>query len=139
MKILIFVNFVWFVFAKVEAKSCDDGPTYWCVDLKTARECGAINFCQFENKLIKSDVVRKQQPLSVLDAAPVNVTLYFEALCPDCKQVFLYQIWPAFERLKTSGILNLKFVPYGNAQMRQYGNQWIFYFQHGPSERTGII
>lgn len=134
MKALIVFGTLLYAVLSQPTKTCKDGPSYWCQNLRTARECGAINFCQFEHQEEK-----KQKSTKNLDAPPVNVTLYYESLCPSCKQVFLYQIWPSFEKLKSTGILNLKFVPYGNAQQRQSGNQWIFYCQHGQSECIGNL
>lgn len=118
--------------ALVSCKSCKDGPSYWCTNKRTAEECGALNLCGFSQQL-------DDGPKQFLDGAPVNVTLYYEALCPDCREVILDQVVPTVEKLASSGILNMKFVPYGNARQTPYGNQWIFYCQHGPSECQGNL
>jgi len=74
-----------------------------------------------------------------LDAPPVSVTLYYESKCPDCKLTIEQQIYPTFQKLGNTGILNVNFVPYGNAQEFAYGNQWIFSCQHGQAECVGNL
>jgi len=145
MKFIVAILFISIVYSK----DCNDGPAYWCLDDATAKECGAISFCEFENKFLDPIKIEKTEENiehfhtkdenKAADAAPVNVTLYYESLCPSCKQILLNQIWPSFEKLQGTGILNVKLVPYGNAQQRLYGNQWVFYCQHGPTECTGNI
>ena len=56
------------------------------------------------------------------DAAPVKVTLYYESLCPDCKQFIQSQLWPTYQKLSSTGILDLEMVPYGNARVSSYHN-----------------
>ena len=48
-------------------------------------------------------------------AAAVNVTLYYESLCPGCKMFITEQLYPVYDQLK--GIINITLVPYGNARV----------------------
>lgn len=49
-------------------------------------------------------------------AGPVNMTLYYESLCPDCKRFFATQLYQTWQVLGTR-VLNLTLVPYGNARV----------------------
>lgn len=144
--VLIFSCLAATVFSAPE--ECKQGPNKWCLNAETAKKCGAISFCLFEKQFYNKKIKfvpgqhKKQQHDDSgfkLDAPPVNVTLYYESLCPDCKEVWQYQLFPTFQKLASSGILNVYLVPYGNAQERQYGNQWIFYCQHGQAECIGNL
>jgi interferon gamma-inducible protein 30 len=76
-------------------------------------------------------------PSPPLTAPPVNVTLYFESLCPDCKDLFVYQLFPAYTKLASTRILNLQLVPYGNAKVFRYGDRFVYACQHGANECLG--
>lgn len=65
--------------------------------------------------------------------APVVVSVYYEALCPDSKHFIIKQLVPAFQRV--AKIMDVILVPYGKAQT--YTNQdgtFRFDCQHGPVE-----
>ena len=114
---------------------CKQGPSYWCRDQETSIKCGAQAFCN----LLKDDSKIKFQPtVNRETAAPaVNVSFYYESLCPGCREVWRDQLYPTFQALGASGIVNFEFVPYGNAREQAYGSSWIFTCQHGPSECLG--
>ncbi|XP_065070066.1 gamma-interferon-inducible lysosomal thiol reductase-like [Rhopilema esculentum] len=119
---------------------CND-PKYWCQSIETAKECEVLEYCQigWERSQTKDQTgnigIRSPKP----DASPVKVTLYYESLCPDCRQFILDQWFSAFTKLYSSGILDVDLVPYGNAREYQYGGQWIFYCQHGANECLGNL
>ncbi|XP_002163359.2 gamma-interferon-inducible lysosomal thiol reductase [Hydra vulgaris] len=75
----------------------------------------------------------------IQDADPVEVTLYFESFCPDCRVTILDQIYPTYQKLASSGILKLNFVPFGNAEEVYSAGKYIFYCQHGQEECTGNL
>ena len=59
------------------------------------------------------------------------MTLYYETLCPDCRQFVSTQLWSAFEAI--GSIMNLTLVPYGNAketyrQVTNFRKKRIFFF-----------
>lgn len=60
----------------------------------------------------------------------VNVTIYYESLCPFCRSFFQNQLNPTFAQLGGE-ILSLKLLPFGNAKIT--GNNTIK-CQHGPKE-----
>jgi len=71
------------------------------------------------------------------DAPLVNMELYYESLCPDCKEFITKQLYPTV--LKVGSIMNVTIIPYGNAQEKPAGDQWVFTCQHGPKECKGNI
>lgn len=134
---------------------CQGGPSSWCQNRDTAVFCGVLELCKLQwsskDKNLQSDDQKLRfQPSSLgsnaiqtdsntVDAAPVTVSLYYESLCPGCKQVILQQLYPTYQSLRGTGILKINLVPYGNARQRYYGGSWIFTCQHGPAECTGNV
>lgn len=70
-------------------------------------------------------------------APKVDVTLYYESLCPDCQLFIRQQLYPTY--LKIGDIFNLTLVPYGNAEETKRGDKWVFQCQHGPNECLGNL
>ncbi len=64
----------------------------------------------------------------------VNFTIYYETLCADCRQFIITQVWFAYQAV--AEIVNLTFIPYGNAQeiYRPETQLYQFYCQHGADE-----
>ena len=62
---------------------------------------------------------------SQADADLVNLTLYYETLCPDCRGFMTGQVWTAYNSV--ASIMNLTLVPYGNAKVSyQFINNIFF-------------
>jgi len=70
-------------------------------------------------------------------ASTVKLTLYFESLCPDCKDFFRNQLSPTYSQV--ASIMDLQLVPYGNAMEKRVDDEWVFKCQHGDEECTGNI
>ena len=138
MKLLAFIVVIIFAgVASAEKSDCNRGPTYWCRDEDTATKCGVQAFC---NLLKNDDSKIKFHPSVSRNAAPaVNVSFYYESLCPGCRQVWATQVFPTFQALGGSGIVNFEFVPYGNAREQPYGSSWMFTCQHGANECLGRL
>jgi len=135
LRSIIFISVTITLALAKEKNECNKGPSYWCKDEDTAIRCGVQSFC---NVIKKNEKIRFHPEVKV-SAPRVNVSFYYEALCPGCREVWLSQLWPTFQALASSGIVNFEFVPYGNAQEQPYGSSWYFTCQHGPNECVGNI
>ncbi|XP_066534109.1 gamma-interferon-inducible lysosomal thiol reductase [Hoplias malabaricus] len=65
----------------------------------------------------------------------VNVSLFYESLCPGCRQFLVLELIPTFFML--NDIMNLELVPFGNAQESESHGKYVFTCQHGPDECLG--
>ncbi|CAG9838439.1 unnamed protein product [Diabrotica balteata] len=66
----------------------------------------------------------------------VNVTLYYETLCPYARKFVVSQLHPTLEE-HLSKYVNLEIIPYGKAKTIYDGDKITFTCQHGPSECYG--
>ncbi len=69
----------------------------------------------------------------------VNLSIYYETLCPDCRQFITTQVWNAYQSILD--IVNITFVPYGNANelYRPETKLYQYYCQHGAEECYGNL
>ncbi|XP_039300646.1 gamma-interferon-inducible lysosomal thiol reductase [Nilaparvata lugens] len=70
----------------------------------------------------------------VVTRQKVNMTVFYEALCPYSINFFRDQlpvVWPLFE-----DYLNIELVPYGFAEQSYENDTWYFSCQHGSQECT---
>ena len=124
-----------FIFAcTVSADNCNRGSDYWCKNEDTAVECGVLEYCRLH--FPENFVVNKEKKIKFHSdtPAPVKVELYYESLCPGCRAFIMGQLYPTFQKLQNSEIMDIGLYPYGNAQETQRGNVWEFNCQHGPEE-----
>ena len=110
--------------------NCNGGPKYWCRNVDTAIECGVLEFCKFENPGFEEN----DKKSAYHTAPPVKIELYYESLCPGCREFILGQLFPTYKKLQSTGILEIGLYPYGNAQESQRDNKWFFTCQHGVVE-----
>lgn len=69
---------------------------------------------------------------------PVDFTLYYETLCPDCQMFYKKQLFPTYKKI--GAIMNITLVPYGNAhEKKSDSGKWEFQCQHGEWECVGNI
>ncbi|PAA68744.1 hypothetical protein BOX15_Mlig022516g1 [Macrostomum lignano] len=106
-------------------RDCNQSPSVWCGSDDVAEACGVSSQCRSAKRVQRTA------------AEPVEVTIYMESLCPDCKAFFNKQLYPAWRKLNASGIMMVDVVPYGNAKETIKGHRWIFECQHGPAECEG--
>lgn len=113
------------------AENCNNGPEYWCRNANTIEECNAAEVCEM---LSSNTEVEGNDKNQTADAAPVEVTLFFEALCPYCRNFVQGQLYPTWRRLRKTGILKVVLYAYGNAYERWDGGKWVYRCQHGARE-----
>ncbi|GFR63173.1 interferon-gamma-inducible lysosomal thiol reductase [Elysia marginata] len=79
------------------------------------------------------------EPSETIEVKPVNFTLYYESLCPDCQDFISSQLGPTWTKVKDTKLMTVTLLPFGNAREKQSGSQWKFECQHGPNECWGNI
>ncbi|CAF0990188.1 unnamed protein product [Adineta ricciae] len=101
--------------------NCPSSPAEWCGTKAIAAACGVTKQC---TTFVWSNSTNDR----------VNFTIYYESLCADCRQFTITQVWFAYQAV--ADIVNLTFVPYGNAHevYRPETQLYQFYCQHGPDE-----
>jgi len=106
---------------------CPKSSAKWCETKEIAQACGVTEQC-------KSYVWKVE---GVNDK--VNFTLYYESLCPYCRQFIVAQISKAYQTILD--IVNITIVPYGNAKETYQPATQLYKFtcQHGPDECLGNL
>ncbi|CAG5863935.1 unnamed protein product [Menidia menidia] len=103
--------------------ACRYPPSQWCRSLEIAIECKVQKQC------MELSAIRPNQTVP-----PVQLTLYYESLCPDCRVFFTQQLFPTWMMLQD--IMSVTLVPYGNAKEVLSANA-PFVCQHGAPECRG--
>ena len=69
----------------------------------------------------------------------VNFSLYYETLCPYCRQFITNQLSRAYDNILD--IINITIIPYGNAHeiFDTTSQTYKFTCQHGPDECVGNL
>uniref|UniRef100_A0A3Q0RVC2 Gamma-interferon-inducible lysosomal thiol reductase n=1 Tax=Amphilophus citrinellus TaxID=61819 RepID=A0A3Q0RVC2_AMPCI len=101
--------------------ACRYPPSQWCRSLEIAIECRVQKQCMEVNATRPNQAV-----------PPVSVTLYYESLCPDCREFITQQLFPTWTMLQD--IMAVTLVPYGNAKVHPNSP---FTCQHGEPECRG--
>eukprot|EP00092_Neocalanus_flemingeri_P014375 GFUD01015506.1.p1 GENE.GFUD01015506.1~~GFUD01015506.1.p1 ORF type:complete len:243 (+),score=54.48 GFUD01015506.1:66-794(+) len=70
-----------------------------------------------------------------VETGKVVVDLYYEVLCPDSRSFVVYQLFPAWQRLRD--IFTINYIPYGKALTYGDTDKFRFSCQHGPVECQG--
>ncbi|GLD51150.1 gamma-interferon-inducible lysosomal thiol reductase isoform X1 [Lates japonicus] len=104
--------------------SCSYPPSKWCSSLDSAIQCGVLKEC------LMSNFTRSHQR-----GDSVEVGLYYESLCPGCRQFLSLMLFPTWVLL--GDIMTVNLVPFGNAVEKEQGQKYIFECQHGEQECLG--
>ncbi|XP_056148700.1 gamma-interferon-inducible lysosomal thiol reductase [Lampris incognitus] len=104
--------------------SCRHSPSQWCSSVESAVQCGVLKQC------LESNFTRSHQK-----AESVQLALYYESLCPGCRQYLTQMVYPTWIMLQD--ILDVTLVPYGNAEEKLVGKKYIYTCQHGEPECLG--
>ncbi|XP_067871875.1 gamma-interferon-inducible lysosomal thiol reductase-like isoform X3 [Heterodontus francisci] len=67
--------------------------------------------------------------------SPMRISLFYETHCPDCREFMVNQLCPTWQSLKE--VMNIRLIPFGNAEEIQEGQNWQFRCQHGVAECQG--
>ncbi|KAM3967570.1 gamma-interferon-inducible lysosomal thiol reductase-like [Aphomia sociella] len=87
-------------------------------------------------KLNEEDLEIIEYKVRYLDEEKVNISVYYETLCADCKYFDNVNLKEVVEKL--SPYLNIRTYPYGKAKMiKTDDGKLIFECQHGPKECYG--
>ncbi|XP_059061696.1 gamma-interferon-inducible lysosomal thiol reductase-like [Achroia grisella] len=86
-------------------------------------------------KLIEEDLEIVKYKILKSKENKVNIKLFYECLCPDCRQFDSKQFKNVIEKL--TPYLKIHTYPYGNAKMVHNNDQIEFKCQHGPKECYG--
>ncbi|XP_037644568.1 gamma-interferon-inducible lysosomal thiol reductase [Sebastes umbrosus] len=124
--LLLLVVTVWLnvQYGDCALSSCSHPPSQWCSSLDSAIQCGVLKQC------LESNFTRSRQT-----ADPVEVGLYYESLCPGCRQFLVEMLVPTWFLL--GDIMSVTLVPYGNAQEKPDGEKFTYECQHGEPECLG--
>lgn len=68
-------------------------------------------------------------------SGPVDVSVYYESMCPDSELFVQQQLLPTYTELKD--YINVELIPYGNAHYSGERHNYQFTCQHGPEECYG--
>ncbi|XP_010892566.1 gamma-interferon-inducible lysosomal thiol reductase [Esox lucius] len=112
------------IWANVDSTPCLSSPSQWCDSLDSAIECGVLKQC------LEANATR---PKAL--AQSVQVELYFESLCPGCRQFLTTVLLPTWVLLQD--IMSVTLVPFGNAQESGKEKPYTFVCQHGEEECLG--
>lgn len=71
-------------------------------------------------------------------AGAVTIELYYESLCPGCRNFITTSLYHAWKTLRQTGIMDIKMYPYGNAHEEKLPNgHYAYHCQHGDKECRG--
>lgn len=74
------------------------------------------------------------------ESKPVQLDLFYEALCPDCTGFVTSQLYPTWKALRRHGIFSVSLYPFGNAKETLLPNGTYQYTcQHGEDECKGNL
>ncbi|XP_060068154.1 gamma-interferon-inducible lysosomal thiol reductase-like [Ylistrum balloti] len=121
-------HLLWLLIVVCSAEGrCNFPPSLWCSSEEIAASCQVVQQCRAYRTRITDSTV-----------PPVDFTLYYETLCPDCQNFYQKQLYPTYKAV--GAIMNITLVPFGNAhEKKSSAGKWQFQCQHGEQECIGNI
>jgi len=148
------LSIVGFAVCAIEGTSWLNRPSYWWnYNYTSMDECSPLPFCSrferarhfiksvsntsylYERILFKRSYERSCQlelkPRDVpVMASSVNITLYYESPCTDCKEIFVNKSDPTYLDLVSKNKLNLQVVRLRNGKALEVDDKWLQQCQH---------
>lgn len=109
---------------------CKHSPLTWCASAEAQLQCGVSKLCVKANR--SRELTNETRGLT---AEPVKIEVFYESLCPDCRDYISNMLYPS--SLLLGDIMDLTVVPYGNAKETYDGQKYVFTCQHGEAECLG--
>jgi len=98
----------------------------------SANQCTAL-----PTNAYNRDDVRQRRDVDVTSTkSPLDVSIYYEALCPFSRQLIM-DAYPVVQQFLQSGLVNLNLVPWGKSSEKEEGGSYLFQCPHGPDECNG--
>ncbi|XP_007489287.1 gamma-interferon-inducible lysosomal thiol reductase [Monodelphis domestica] len=98
---------------------CTQAVYNWCSSWEAANTCEVTKRCSARWRNTNS--------------RPVSVEVYYETLCPGCREFVVMDLFPVWVLVGDS-VLNVTLVPFGNAKESYENGTWQFDCQHGELE-----
>lgn len=93
-------------FGAISTIKCPADSSLWCTNAQIAKSCEVAEQC--------SEYIWNLGEKKMNDKNIVNLTVYYETLCPDCQEFMSGELWKAYQSV--FDIMSLHLVPYGNAK-----------------------
>lgn len=123
---------------------CPSSSAKWCETKEIAQACGVRPRSSSSHSIVVVFLQVTEQCAAYVWKKSVrndrvNLSVYYETLCPDCRQFITTQVWNAYQSILD--IVNITFVPYGNARelYRPETKLYQYYCQHGAEECYGNL
>ena len=97
-----------------------------------------LMFLPFLSQSYVLEIENSNSLVITVDPEPVVVELYYESLCPGCREFITRMLGPTWDTMRDTGAMQIAVYPYGNANQTQNPDgSWSFSCQHARKECLG--